>query len=440
MLEEIGEDKLSRTLATNQPMFRTDIDYEAAVATRAAALQRWSQLDACQRREYRDQADFEAKNSVPDLKDQSLIPARNVQLLLKEIRKRVDQDDPLSLLGIEPLDFEDAAIELAETLENVSEIRELYKLRKAATGTTKNAGITSDEASKLKNCFTQGRELFLAGRNGSLMVKPLNFFYALTAYAYGIIILNNPLRYRKDMIPGSHGMSYLPTDIQAQFGGDSPRGTFSDLVGAFPTHLIKTVIVSFNIDCSSSIMDYYHTRFDVSIGTLLSMIPEMADYYKLTTGRNSRCFPLQIVSANEPRSLTWEFQIGNGEIRPSSEALERSFRDFPRSERNGKSIVRVPAAHTSLLKTCLYTDLRGSLWFIENPFHPIILPEIAIHFLITSMFSNIMRYRPDEWGSVLLNEVSSGISLLTRHYFSSFQRKFLLLVLRSVSRYVRYAM
>ena len=154
MLEEIGEDKLSRTLATNQPMFRTDIDYEAAVATRAAALQRWSQLDACQRREYRDQADFEAKNSVPDLKDQSLIPAKNVQLLLKEIRKRVDQDDPLSLLGIEPLDFEDAAIELAETLENVSEIRELYKLRKAATGTTKNAGITSDEASKLKNCFT----------------------------------------------------------------------------------------------------------------------------------------------------------------------------------------------------------------------------------------------------------------------------------------------
>jgi len=235
-------------------------------------------------------------------------------------------------------------------------------------------------------------------------------------------------------------MSYLPTDIQAQFGGDSPRGTFSDLVGAFPTHLIKTVIVSFNIDCSSSIMDYYHTRFDVSIGTLLSMIPEMADYYKLTTGRNSRCFPLQIVSANEPRSLTWEFQIGNGEIRPSSEAFERSFRDFPRSERNGKSIVRVPAAQTSLLKTCLYTDLRGSLWFIENPFHPIILPEIAIHFLITSMFSNIMRYRPDEWGSVLLNEVSSGISLLTRHYFSSFQRKFLLLVLRSVSRYVPYAM
>jgi hypothetical protein len=53
MLEEIGEDKLARTVAANQPMFRTDIDYEA-IAKRSMALQRWSELDACQRREYRD--------------------------------------------------------------------------------------------------------------------------------------------------------------------------------------------------------------------------------------------------------------------------------------------------------------------------------------------------------------------------------------------------
>lgn len=440
MLEEIGEDRLDRVAAANQPMFRTDINYETILAQRSDALQRWRQLDERQRGEYRDQADFERRNSVPDLKDPALILAKNASLLLKEVQKRGDRADPLSLLGIEPLDFEDSAIELSETLENISEIRDLYKLRKAATGTSANAGISADEAAKLKNCFTQGRELFLAGRNGSLMVKPLNFFYALTAYAYGIIILNNPLRYRKDMIPGSHGMSYLPASIQAQFGGDSPKGTFSDLVGAFPTHLIKTTHVSFNVDCSSSIMEYYNTRFSVSIGTLLSTIPEMADYYKLTTGRNSRCFPLEIVSASDPRSLTWEFQIGNGEIRPSSESLEQAFSDFPRNERHGKSIVTVPATRASSVRACLYTDLRGSLWFIQNPFHPVILPEVAAHFLITSMFSNIMRYRQDEWGSVLLNEVSSSISLLTRHYFSSLQRKFLLLVLRSVSRYIPYAM
>jgi hypothetical protein len=55
-------------------------------------------------------------------------------------------------------------------------LRDLYKIRKASVGNSANAGISAEEASKIKNCFSQGRELFLAGRNGSLMVKPLNFF------------------------------------------------------------------------------------------------------------------------------------------------------------------------------------------------------------------------------------------------------------------------
>lgn len=436
MLEEIAEDKLSKVAAANQTIFRTDIDYEAIVQRRAIVVQEWTQLSVDVRG---TQNAFLIQHQVPDPKDPELAPARNTALLLKEVRGRIDRVEPLALLGVESLDFDDSVLELAESLENITEIREIYKIRKAATGSTKNSGMSSEEAGKLKNCFSQARELFLAGKNGSLMVKPLNFFYALTAYTYGIILLNNPLRYRKDMIPGSHGMTYLPTAIQAQFGGDSPKGTFSDLVGAFPTQLIKSTNLSFHVDCSTSIIEYYNTRFNVSLGTLLSMIPEMADYYKLTTKRNSRCFPLEIVSANDPRSLMWEFQIGNGEVRPSNEVLDNAFNDFPKTERHGKSIVTVPAARASSIRACLYTDVRGGLWFVENPFHPVILPEEAVHFLITSMFSNIMRYRPEEWGNVLLNEVSSGISLLTRHYFSSFQRKFLPLVLRSISRYLPYA-
>lgn len=441
MLEEIAQDNLARTTAaSNQPMFSTDIDYDAILLQKVQALDDWKKLDAAERSQFSNLSAFEAFRGIPDLKDSALAPAKNMSLVLKEVRKRVDREDPLLLLGIEPLDFEDANIELAESIENVVEIRELYKLRKAATGSSTNAGISTDEAGKIKNCFSQGRELFLAGRNGSLMVKPLNFFYALTAYTYGVIILNNPLRYRKDMLPGSHGMSYLPTSMQAQFGGDSPRGTFSDLVGAFPTQLVTRGSVSFNIDCSNSLIEFYNFRFDVSLGTLLSLVPEMSDYYKLTTGRQSRCFPLEIVSSNDPRQLTWEFQIGNGEIRPPQEAIEKAFGEFPSSERFGKTIISVPAAQTSRIKATIYTDLRGVLWFIDNPFFPVVIPEIAIHFLITNIFSNIMRYRPDEWGGVLLNEVSSNISLLTRHYFSSLQRKFMLLVLRSVSRYIPYAM
>jgi hypothetical protein len=66
---------------------------------------------------------------------------------------------------------------------------EVYnRLRKKKTGIPKDAEVNRDEALRLKNCFTQGRELYLAGKNGSPMGKRLNFFYALTAYAYGISV------------------------------------------------------------------------------------------------------------------------------------------------------------------------------------------------------------------------------------------------------------
>lgn len=439
MLEEIAEDKVTGVPASNQPMFRTDIDYDNLVAKRSEIVDRWKLLSAKERSQFTNQADFEKQAGGADLKDPTLIPAKHFSMLANEIKERKNAHGILNLLPVESLDFDDSLLELAESIENGDEIRSLYRLRKRTTGTTKNAGINADEAGGLKNCFSQGRELYLAGKQGSLMVKPLNFFYALTAYSYGIIVLNNPLRFGKGNIPGSHGMAYLPDAIQAQFGGDSARGTFSDLVTAFPTQLIKTPSIEFSIDCSDSLLKYYSIRHSVSLGTLLSLVPEMADYFKLTTGNPSRCYPMEISTVPDPRSLTWEFHIGGGETRPPSEGIESSFPGFPTTERHGKVIVTVPASKTSLLRACIYTDMKGNLWYIDNPFFPIILPEIAVHFLANSMFSNVMRYRPDEWGSVVQNEVASNISLLTRHYFLTFQRKFFLVVLRSISRYLPYA-
>lgn len=439
ILEEITQDIWSAVPASNQPIFDTYQNYDEILKRKDQLLDNWKKLPKEDKSKYKSLSDYEIQSGLPDIKDPSLIPAKNTHLLLQEVKNRIGREEPLNLLGIEPLDFEEANLELAESLENTNELRELYKIRKASVGASSNSGINAEEAARIKNCFSQGQELFIAGRNGSLMVKPLNFFYALTAYTYGIIILNNPLRYRKDMLPGSHGMSYLPTTIQAQFGGDPARGTFSDLVGSFPTHLIKVPGISFNIDCTASVLEFYNIRIAVSLGTLLSLIPEMSDYYKLTTGRQSRCFPLKIINKNDIRSVVWEFQIGNGEVRPQLESVEAAFGEFDIGEKFGKTIVTVPAGQAEKIKAMIYTDLRGNLWFIENPFHPVIIPEVATHFLITSMFSNIMRYRPDEWGSVLSNEVSSNISLITRHYFSSFQRKFLPLVLRATSRYLPYA-
>ena len=101
-------------------------------------------------------------------------------------------------------------MELLENIENTSQIKELYRIRKRTVKRDDKSGLTTEEANKIRNCLRQGRDLYWAGKHGSLMVKPLNFFYALTAYAYAAIILNNPLRYSLENLPGSHGLNYLP--------------------------------------------------------------------------------------------------------------------------------------------------------------------------------------------------------------------------------------
>jgi hypothetical protein len=436
-LEEILKNEVALTQASNQQMFDTETDYAKMLSVREGVVHDWSRLDEASRAKYKNMRSFETERNSPDLKAAHLIPAKNFFLLANEAKARLGAND-LKPLPIDAIDFDDSSIELVEILESVSEIRDLYKIRKRTVGSGKNAGINADEALRLKNCFAQGRELYLAGKNGSLMVKPLNFFYAITAYSYGIIVLNNPLRFCKGNLPGPHGLSYLSDNVQIQFGGDTARGTFSDLVTSFPIHLLRNKTIEMQLDCTQSVISFYENRVRTSLGCLLSMVPELSEYYKLTTGEDSRCFPLQITNANDPRSLKWEFQIGNGELRPSLSSIDDSFPGFNRSDRYGKTIVSVSSEDIPKIRACIYSDMYGDFWYIENPFHPIILPEAGLHFLISNLFSNIMRYMPDEWGNVLSNNVSSSIGLLTRHYFSSFQRKFLIVVLRSASRHIPY--
>ncbi len=375
------------------------------------------------------------EQGIESPKDSKYSRARYAHMLRAEVAARLSQEAMYKLLPLDAIDYKSSLAELVESLENVEQIRSLYKRRKLTTGTTKNAGIGNEEAAKLKNCFSQGRELYFAGCSGSLMVKPLNHFYSVTAYSYGMIILNNPIRFGKDNLPSSHGMVYLPDKVQCQFGGDSPTGTFSELFSSFPTHAIQTKSIEFTQNLTESIKAFYSTRIDASIGTLLSMLPEMTNYYSLMTGRRSRAFPLEIVNANNPRALTWEFQIGDGTSLPTRESVEKSFESFEITERFGKYIVPVPATKSADVKALIYSDVSGRLSYIENPFYPILLPEVCVHFLLNHIYSCIMRYRPEEWGNVILNEVSTDTSLLTRHYFSNFERKFLLLVLRCLSRY-----
>ncbi|HDR8949000.1 TPA: hypothetical protein QDA71_006083 [Burkholderia vietnamiensis] len=439
MLEHILVDDTQSIAAENQPVFSLDFDFDGEQRKHAAAVEKWKHLPDDQRATYSNKIDsFIKANGVRDLRDPTLIPAKNWSIVQREIEARVRDQNVLELLPVSELHFEQALLEIVENIENVEHVRDLYKLRKRTTGSTRNAGISAGEATRIKNCLRQGRELYLSGKSGSLMVKPLNFFYSLTAYAYGIIILNSPIRYSLDNLPGSHGLNYLPTDAKAQFGGDMPRGTFSDLFTSFPTFTIKNKNLEIIQDNSDSLFHFYKNRFTTSTGTLLSMVPEIREYYKLVTGQQSRTYPLEVSLGRAHRSVVWEFQIGDGEVRPSLSEVQKVFDGFAISERFGKVVVDIPASSAHKMKASIYTDAKGGFWYIENPFFPLILPEECVHFILTNAFSNIMRYSPDNWGSILFNEGNSEVSLITRKYLSAFENKFPLLALRSISRFYPY--
>lgn len=439
MLDNLLSELLEITPAENNPPFVNDGVYEAISSKKQELLNNWKSFVQDERNKYNgDIKKYYKTMALDEGQDASFYSSRNFYLLRKEIDARIASEEPSRLLPINDLHFEQSILELVENMENTDHVRELYRLRKRTVGDSKNAGINADEAARVRNCMRQGRELYLAGKSGSLMVKPLNFFYSLTAYAYAFIILNNPIRFSLDSLPGSHGLNYIPDGMKSQVGGDMPQGTFSDLLCSFPTFSVRNADFAIQQDASSSLLTFFTNRHTVGVGTLLSMIPEIREYYRIATGKVGRTHPLSVSMGKSDRNVVWDFQIGDGERRPSQADIENSFKGFHISERYGKYIVSVPASDASKIQASISCDARGNLWYVENPFHPVVFPEVCIHFMLTSTLSNLMRYSPDHWGSVLLNETNSDQSLIIRKYLSAFENKLPILILRSISKYFPY--
>lgn len=440
MLDEIINDSVEPCPAQNEPLFDSSLDYDDLKNAHAQAIEKWKKFSPTEKEKYDGKMEkYLTAEKVRDPKDPLLVAAKNYSLVRNEVGARLRSSQNLQdLLRIDELYYDQSILELIENTENIDHIKDLYKSRKRMVGNSSNAGIKTEEAGKLKNCLRQGRELYIAGKNASLMVKPLNFFYSITAYAYAVIVLNNPIRYALDSIPGSHGINYLPIGIKTQFGGDQPRGTFSDLFSSFPTTFMKQGNFEIVQDNTDSILNFYKIKHTTTMGTLLSMIPEIREYFYLITKKKSRTHPLMISASTSTRQQKIEFQIGDGETQPARSDVEQAFGKFRIAERHGKTVVDVPVEQIFSVKSCIYVDVRGRFWYVENPFFPVILPELCVHFLLTNAFSNLMRYSPDRWGNMLMNEVHSGVSLVARKYLSAFENKFLTLMLRAVSNFFPY--
>jgi len=179
-IEAILDEAVDAQAGQNNPPFESSIEYAAELEKREVANAQWSTFTPEEQKKYSGRIElFYQSFGVADLKSDDGLRAKNAYLLRNEIHSQIQHESPLTLLSVEELHFSTSLLELLENVENIEHIRDLYKLRKRTVGSSKNAGVTSAEAQRLKNSMRQGRELYLSGRTGSLMVKPLNFFIHL---------------------------------------------------------------------------------------------------------------------------------------------------------------------------------------------------------------------------------------------------------------------
>ncbi|TKC90012.1 YaaC family protein, partial [Polyangium fumosum] len=385
MLDELLLDESDcRKQPNSLQLFGYDIDYAKQEQLRREATQLWKDASSEEKAQHKgDIQHFFRHRGVLDRLTAAYGLAKNYYLTTSEVVERVKTGPGPDMLPLPDLYPEQALLELMENLENSRHVQELYRLRKRRTGSERNSGVANEEATKIKNCLRQGRELYLAGKVGSLMVKPLNFFYSITAYAYAIILVNNPIRFALETLPGSHGLDFIMDGLKIQFGGDIPHGTFSEMVFSFPTLDRREARLDFVQDNVATLREFHQFRCTTTWGTLLSMVPELRDYYRLVTKRPSRTHPLEISQERSVRGL-YRFHIGDGERQPNRADIERSFPETTISEKHGQALVDVPASNLHQIRACITTDARGKSWYIENPFFPITLPEACLHFRITS--------------------------------------------------------
>jgi hypothetical protein len=272
--------------------------------------------------------------------------SKNNYLVENESTQRLNEGINLIPIPYSKFDYEKYIYYLIEDCENIENIEKLYRVRKLSTRQAKDAGVNSAEANNIRYCLRQGRELYLSGKSGGLLAKPLNFFYGITAYSYAAIILNNPIRYNIDNIPNSHGLSQSKDGkCMVIFGGDTPSGTFSDLFYSFPTQQIYYDYEQngfFTLNYMDSIFCYSKNRVSIGINTLLSMVPELKFIYESLTMNKSAAYTVNICTKMVRNSVYYNFEIGDGLAVPDETRLLSSFNNISPTYESGKVIVDVP--------------------------------------------------------------------------------------------------
>ena len=392
---------------------------------------KYSDLPQANKQTYKGLYDYIEKHGGPEI-----TPLRkNYILLMEEIRDQLESVEVLEAFPIDTFDHDIEIHDLLSSLEEETHIKDAYKKKKLRVKAT---GLNSTDTHVIIDCIRQGRSLLQAGIKAEMLAKPLIDFYAASAYAYAIIVLNSPLHKSLDSLKGSHGHTYNHHNKTIDFGGDIPSGTFLDLLCALSVANISQSVgqpISIRYSTLSSIDMIQKNKISISLVPLLSMVPELSNHFVKMDAAHNSVYTIKIDTGVHNTKITYNFYIGDGTRKPTKEYLEYVFKTETVIEEQGSYKVSVDADRISSICPIIYQDIYGELWFVESPIKELYIPELCLHFLIISALCNIMRYSPHEWSDILSNRTSSKFSLVINQYIRIFERKFPLLATQYLSNY-----
>ena len=233
---------------------------------------KFEDLPADKKQKYKGLYDYISKHGGPELNQLQ----KNYILLKEETTEQLSSDSILESFEIDLFDYGFEIHDLLSSLEEETHIKETYKKKKLRV---KKSGLNTTDTNVVIDCIRQGRSLLQAGLKAEMLAKPLIDFYAASAYAYAIIVLNSPLHKSLDSLKGSHGHTYNHKTKTIDFGGDIPSGTFSDLLCALSTESINQIngqLISFKYSSLPNIAMVQNNKISISLVPLLSMVPELA--------------------------------------------------------------------------------------------------------------------------------------------------------------------
>lgn len=406
----------------NRIPFREN-DYGANLKKKNELINDWKCLTTEERREAKDLRRYFTINGYEDLPPSD----RYYQVFKEEIDARIIHNPGKRILLLDSITNDTDIFELLHSLEDIDKIKKIYKYQKKKS----TDGINNEVAEQVRNCFTQGRELFESGKKSPTSVKPLLYFYSLTAYAYGLIVMSSPLRYSLDTLTGHHGLDYVHDEHAIKLGGDVPYGTFTDLLLSFPTSYFidenNTHIIKNNY---KSIKDFFDSNNKMKLGSIFAYLPELSGYLSDFLDLDKRAFPVKIKSVSLGTVVGYELIIGDGKIYLDENKFDTLMRT--KNEKiDGRLKYLIPMSVFSELNLTLMQDIYGEFYLIDSQL-PFSVPEIILHFLIMFSFSNIQRYDPPLWSKVLNNKINSDVSYLIYKYIAIYENKLPYLILRLI--------